>query len=121
MQQICQMRRSFNLRQLALYYLVAQNLSPLLVHRKYLKLSLLEVWMSHGDQVSQLPRLFKTIASTSNCPIAAMADEQRHFYGLQFHPEVSHTRQGKRIMEHFVLEICGCKSVWTPKNIIEEQ
>lgn len=84
-------------------------------------LSLLDVWMSHGDQVSELPRLFKTIASTSNCPIAGMADEQRQFYGLQFHPEVSHTRQGKRIMEHFVLEICGCKPVWTAKNIIEEQ
>ena len=53
---------------------------------------LLDVWMSHGDQVSQLPRSFKTFASTDNCPIAAMADEERQFYGLQFHPEVSHTR-----------------------------
>jgi len=84
-------------------------------------LSLLDVWMSHGDHVSVLPRMFKTIASTSNCPIAGMADESRKFYGLQFHPEVSHTRQGKRILEHFVIDICGTKPVWTPKNIIEEQ
>lgn len=84
-------------------------------------LSLLDVWMSHGDQVSALPKLFVTIASTSNCPIAGMADEKRRFYGLQFHPEVSHTRQGLRIMERFILDICGCKPQWTAKNIIEEQ
>lgn len=84
-------------------------------------LSLLDVWMSHGDQVSVLPRLFKTIASTSDCPIAGMADEQRHFYGLQFHPEVSHTRQGMRIMQHFIYDICGCQKQWTPQNIIDEQ
>lgn len=84
-------------------------------------LSLLDVWMSHGDHVSHLPRLFKTIASTSNCPIAAMADEERQFYAVQFHPEVSHTRQGQRILERFVLDICGCKSLWSAKNIIDEQ
>lgn len=84
-------------------------------------LSLLDVWMSHGDQVNVLPKLFTTIASTSNCPIAGMADEERQFYGLQFHPEVSHTRQGKRILERFVIEICGCKPNWTSKNIIDEQ
>lgn len=84
-------------------------------------LSLLDVWMSHGDHVSALPRLFKTIASTSNCPIAAMADETRHFYGLQFHPEVSHTRQGMRILSRFILDICGCEAVWTLKNIIDDQ
>lgn len=84
-------------------------------------LALLDVWMSHGDHVSGLPQAFKTIASTSNCPIAGMADEKRHFYGLQFHPEVSHTRQGKRIFERFVLEICDCQSSWTAKNIIDEQ
>lgn len=84
-------------------------------------LSLIDVWMSHGDQVSALPRLFKTIASTSNCSIAGMADEKRRFYGLQFHPEVSHTRQGKRILERFVLDICQCTPNWTAKNIIDEQ
>ncbi len=84
-------------------------------------LSLLDVWMSHGDQVSVLPRSFKTIASTSNCPIAGMADEQRKLYGLQFHPEVSHTRQGLRILKRFILDICACQTNWTAKNIIEEQ
>lgn len=84
-------------------------------------LSLLDVWMSHGDQVSALPPQFKTIASTSNCPIAGMADENRRFYGLQFHPEVSHTRQGLRILERFLLDICACKPTWTSKNIIDEQ
>ncbi len=82
---------------------------------------LLDVWMSHGDQVSELPENFKTIASTENCAITAMADESRHFYGLQFHPEVSHTRQGMRIMERFILDICKCQRNWTAKNIIEEQ
>ncbi len=84
-------------------------------------LSLLDVWMSHGDHVSTLPSSFVTIASTTNCPIAGMADEKRKFYGLQFHPEVFHTRQGKRIFERFVLDICGCKPNWNSKNIIKEQ
>ncbi|OGT58029.1 MAG: glutamine-hydrolyzing GMP synthase [Gammaproteobacteria bacterium RIFCSPHIGHO2_12_FULL_43_28] len=82
---------------------------------------LLDVWMSHGDHVSQLPPHFKTIATTHSCPIVAMADESHHFYGLQFHPEVSHTLQGKRIMERFVLDICGCQPTWIAKNIIDEQ
>lgn len=84
-------------------------------------LSLLDVWMSHGDHVSALPKAFKIIASTSSCPIAGMADEERKFYGLQFHPEVSHTRQGKRICERFVLDICQCEAAWTSKNIVQEQ
>jgi GMP synthase (glutamine-hydrolysing) len=82
---------------------------------------LLDVWMSHGDQVSELPKSFKIIASTENCRITAMADDTRHFYGLQFHPEVSHTRQGMRILERFILDICCCKPNWTSKNIIDEQ
>jgi len=82
---------------------------------------LLDVWMSHGDQVSVLPDKFKTIASTDNCPITGMADEQRKFYGLQFHPEVSHTRQGMRILERFIIDICQCRQNWTAKNIIDEQ
>lgn len=84
-------------------------------------LSLLDVWMSHGDQVSSLPHDFKTIASTSNCPIAGMADEKRHFYGLQFHPEVSHTKQGLRVLERFVLTICQCQPNWNAKSIIEDE
>ncbi len=82
--------------------------------------ALLDVWMSHGDQVTQLPPHFTTIASTSNTPIAVMADPHRHFYGLQFHPEVTHTPQGQHILQHFVQEICQCDTLWTPNNIIED-
>ncbi|MFA5631987.1 MAG: glutamine-hydrolyzing GMP synthase [Porticoccaceae bacterium] len=81
---------------------------------------LLDVWMSHGDKVTALPPGFAVLASTGSCPIAAMADESRHFYGLQFHPEVTHTLQGKRILEHFLMEICACQALWTPANIIED-
>lgn len=85
------------------------------------KMGLLDVWMSHGDQVSELPTSFVAIASTDNCEIAAMADTSKHYYGLQFHPEVSHTRQGLKILERFILDICACKPNWTSKNIINEQ
>ncbi len=81
---------------------------------------LLDVWMSHGDKVITLPEGFKVMASSDNAPIAAMADEQRHFYGLQFHPEVTHTQQGERILERFVVTICGCEQLWKAENIIEE-
>ncbi len=80
---------------------------------------MLDVWMSHGDRVTTLPEGFKVIASTDSAPIAGMADEDRHFYALQFHPEVTHTRQGMRILSRFLHEICGCESVWTTENIIE--
>ncbi|HSS65940.1 MAG TPA: glutamine-hydrolyzing GMP synthase [Gammaproteobacteria bacterium] len=81
---------------------------------------LLDVWMSHGDQVIELPEGFKLIASTENAPIAGMADDARGLYGLQFHPEVTHTRQGQRILSRFVHEICGCGELWTPSQIIED-
>jgi GMP synthase (glutamine-hydrolysing) len=81
---------------------------------------LLDVWMSHGDHVCELPPNFKVIASTDNAPIAGMADESRHFYGLQFHPEVTHTLQGDRILQRFVHDICACDALWTPANIIED-
>jgi GMP synthase (glutamine-hydrolysing) len=81
---------------------------------------LLDVWMSHGDRVTQLPAGFKMIASTDGAPQAGMADEDRGFFGLQFHPEVTHTRQGVRILNRFVHEICGCASDWTASNIIED-
>ena len=81
---------------------------------------LLDVWMSHGDKVTQLPEGFKRIASTDSAPFAAIADETRHFYGLQFHPEVTHTRQGERILTRFVREICRCAALWTTEQIIEE-
>ncbi|RMG49834.1 MAG: glutamine-hydrolyzing GMP synthase, partial [Gammaproteobacteria bacterium] len=81
---------------------------------------LLDVWMSHGDRVVKMPPGFKLMASTDSAPIAGMADEERGFYGVQFHPEVTHTRQGKRILSRFVHEICGCASLWTSGNIIED-
>jgi GMP synthase (glutamine-hydrolysing) len=81
---------------------------------------LLDVWMSHGDRVVSLPPGFNVICETGNAPLAGMADESRGFYGLQFHPEVTHTPQGERIIERFVHEICGCGSLWTPGNIIED-
>ena len=80
---------------------------------------MLDVWMSHGDRVAELPPGFKLMASTESAPIAGMADETRKIYGLQFHPEVTHTRQGVAIYSRFIHEICGCGSVWTPANIAE--
>ncbi|MFO1350838.1 MAG: glutamine-hydrolyzing GMP synthase [Gammaproteobacteria bacterium] len=80
---------------------------------------LLDVWMSHGDHVTALPPGFKLIASTESAPIAGMADSERRFYGVQFHPEVTHTRQGKRILRRFVVDLCGCRTLWTTGHIIE--
>jgi GMP synthase (glutamine-hydrolysing) len=80
----------------------------------------LKVWMSHGDRVEKLPPGFSAIASSTNSPLAAMADVRRGIYALQFHPEVTHTEQGMEIIRRFVLEICGCEPNWTPKNIIAE-
>ena len=81
---------------------------------------LLDVWMSHGDRVTLLPSGFTRIASTVACPVAGIANEEQRWYGLQFHPEVTHTRQGERILRRFVLDICGCESLWTTGNIIED-
>jgi GMP synthase (glutamine-hydrolysing) len=81
---------------------------------------LLDVWMSHGDHVAALPPGFKAIASTADVPNAGMADESRRFYALQFHPEVTHTRQGTRIYERFLHGICGCDSGWNAGNIIDD-
>jgi GMP synthase (glutamine-hydrolysing) len=80
---------------------------------------MLDVWMSHGDRVAELPPGFKLMASTDSAPIAGMADEERHIYGLQFHPEVTHTLQGSAIYTRFLQQICGCASEWTSANIID--
>ncbi|MDH5377673.1 MAG: glutamine-hydrolyzing GMP synthase [Gammaproteobacteria bacterium] len=81
---------------------------------------MLDVWMSHGDRVAQVPDGFKLMASTDSAPIAGMANEEKNFYGVQFHPEVTHTRQGTRILSRFVTEICECETNWTTDNIAEE-
>jgi GMP synthase (glutamine-hydrolysing) len=81
---------------------------------------LLDVWMSHGDKVDELPEGFKVIASTDNAPIAGIANEKRRIYGLQFHPEVTHTLQGSVILDRFLHEIVGCGSSWTMENIVDE-
>ncbi|MCL2075820.1 MAG: glutamine-hydrolyzing GMP synthase [Betaproteobacteria bacterium] len=80
----------------------------------------LQVWMSHGDAVTVLPPGFAAIAATSACPIAGMADESRRFYGLQFHPEVTHTLQGSAILARFARQICGCNADWVMANYISE-
>ena len=81
---------------------------------------LLKVWMSHGDKVSALPPGFKVMASTPSCPIAGMADEERRFYGVQFHPEVTHTVQGRALIERFVLGICQTRPDWIMGDYISE-
>ena len=78
------------------------------------------VWMSHGDRIKKLPRGFKVIGTTSNSPVAAMADEKKKFYGLQFHPEVVHTPNGKTIIKNFVKDIAKCKSSWSMQSFVKE-
>ena len=78
------------------------------------------VWMSHGDSVDELPGGFKTIASTEDCSVAAIANESKKYYGLQFHPEVTHTRNGQKIFDNFI-NICSCKREWTMKNYVSDQ
>ena len=82
--------------------------------------NVLDVWMSHGDRVSKLPEGFKVIASTESAPIAAIENKEQKIYGLQFHPEVTHTKQGNQILQRFVHEICKCGSDWTSANIVQE-
>ena len=82
--------------------------------------SQLDVWMSHGDKVIEVPEGFSVVAATESAPIAAMCNETKGFYGIQFHPEVTHTSQGLNILERFVNDICGCESLWTPASIIED-
>jgi GMP synthase (glutamine-hydrolysing) len=82
--------------------------------------ALLDVWMSHGDRVDTLPQGFVVSAATNSIPFAAMSDERRRFYGVQFHPEVTHTTQGARLLERFVREICGSDALWSIGNIIED-
>ena len=90
-------------------------------HRSEGNEEFLDVWMSHGDKVVRIPEGFSCIASTKSCPIAAFSNEQMSIYGLQFHPEVTHTKQGSSILKRFVRDICECDEVWTSDAIIEDQ
>ncbi len=80
----------------------------------------LDVWMSHGDKVTKMPEDFHILASTPSCPIAGMFNDDLRYYGVQFHPEVTHTRQGLRMLERFIMDICECEALWTPAKIIED-
>jgi GMP synthase (glutamine-hydrolysing) len=81
----------------------------------------LDVWMSHGDHVAEAPPGFVVTARTDRIPVAAMANEDKRWYGVQFHPEVTHTKQGSALLKRFVSEICGCRTLWTAANIIDDQ
>ncbi len=81
----------------------------------------IDVWMSHGDHVAKVPPGFSITAVTDRIPVAAMSNEGKRWYGVQFHPEVTHTKQGQELLRRFVVEICGCKTLWTAANIIEDQ
>ena len=80
----------------------------------------LDVWMSHGDQIVELPAGFKAIGASGTTPFAAIADEARKIYGIQFHPEVVHTRRGKEILEAFLFDVAGLAATWTPTSFIED-
>lgn len=80
----------------------------------------LDVWMSHGDKVTSIPHDFITIGRTETCPFAIMANDEKQFYGVQFHPEVTHTVKGLALLQRFVIDICHCEKLWTPSSIIED-
>ena len=82
--------------------------------------NVLDVWMSHGDKVSKLPEGFVVIGDTPSCPVAMMEHAEKQFYGIQFHPEVTHTKQGKALLNRFVLDICAAAPSWTMPNYIDE-
>ncbi|KFN46309.1 glutamine-hydrolyzing GMP synthase [Arenimonas composti] len=81
----------------------------------------LDVWMSHGDRVTALPEGFRATARTASVAIVAMADDARRWYGVQFHPEVTHTKSGEQLLRRFAVDLCGCRTLWTPANIIDDQ
>ncbi len=94
-----------------------------IIHENSLLIELpkiIDVWMSHGDKVIDIPPGFSITAATQTCPIAAMSDDVRHYYGVQFHPEVTHTRHGLDMLKRFVLTICQCEANWVTGNIIDE-
>ncbi len=81
----------------------------------------IDVWMSHGDHVATVPPGFAITATTDRIPVAAMSNEDKRWYGVQFHPEVTHTKQGQELLRRFVVDVCGCRTLWTAANIIDDQ
>ena len=104
----------------AVQFHAAPTIFSSLVDDEGTPLDALDVWMSHGDQVEALPGGFSRVASTETCPIAAMADPDRHLYGVQFHPEVQHTPRGAEIIDAFLKDVCCCQGLWTPDQIVED-
>ncbi|VFP87223.1 glutamine-hydrolyzing GMP synthase [Candidatus Erwinia haradaeae] len=98
----------------------SQLLPPILHTTIIDETRVMDVWMSHSDHVSQIPSNFITIANTKKCPVVIMINEKKHFYGVQFHPEVTHTPQGLSLLKQFVQIICQCKALWTAENIIDD-
>src|SRR5690606_18839008 len=80
---------------------------------------LLDVWNSHGDRITKLPKGFKVVGTTEGSPAAAIEDAKRNFFGLQFHPEVAHTPRGKDILQNFLFKVCDCSMDWTMGSFIE--
>ncbi len=109
-----------NVREFGYAEIMSSGDSPLLRDIEDKDNGVLDVWMSHGDKVTALPEGFRVLCSNDSTPIAGMADETRHFYAVQFHPEVTHTKQGKAILSRFLHEICGCGESWTMPNYINE-
>jgi len=109
-----------NVREFGYAEIMSSGDSPLLRDIEDKDNGVLDVWMSHGDKVTALPEGFRVLCSNDSTPIAGMADETRHFYAVQFHPEVTHTKQGKAILSRFLHEICGCGESWTMPNYIDE-
>ncbi|MGN7611336.1 glutamine-hydrolyzing GMP synthase, partial [Magnetococcales bacterium HHB-1] len=106
-------------REYGLAELEQQGKSPQLLKTFFEQSEREPVWMSHGDHVSRLPEGFCCLASSTNAPIAAMMDESRRLYGVQFHPEVNHTPRGRHLVDAFVRDICGCHGLWTAEHFID--
>ena len=112
--------RLYHAHSMLLQGMKGEAVKPVTAEASGSKRAVLDVWMSHGDQVVALPEGFTCFAETEGSPIAAMGDDRRRLYGLQFHPEVTHTQQGELILSRFLHDVCGCASLWMPSRIIDD-